>query len=187
MINKYLMSRASNIKFVKDNLDEYVENNLSLSRYEDNDPEKQIAKRNFLECYDYILNTDEESDYKCLLKIHHILMKDLNSDIKDELSEQQIKELDKLLDQPAKANVEIAIDVMIFILDKRLFKDGDVRAALMFANKILINAGNGFITVEPRRKDVFREKLKDYKENGNLDLKTWIYNYCIKGIKSEYH
>lgn len=187
MNNKYLMSRAGNIKFVKDNLLEYIDNNLSLSRYELADPERQIAKRNFTECYDYILSSEDESDYKCLLKIHGILMKDLDSDIKAELSKEQINDLNKLLNQPTKANVEIAIDVMIFLLDKRLFNDGDVRAALMFANKILVNAGNGFITVEPHRKDIFRTKLKDYKETGNLDLKTWIYNYCVKGIKSEYH
>lgn len=187
MINKYLMSRASNIKFVKDNLDEYIDNNLSLSRYELDDPDRDIARRNFIECYDYIFNSEDENDYKSLLKIHDILMKDLNNGIKSELSNQQIDDLNKLLNQPTKAKVEIVIDVMIFILDKKLFSDGDVRAALMFANKILVNAGNGFITIESHRKDVFRAKLKEYRASGSLELKTWIYNYCIKGIKSEYH
>ena len=187
MINKYTLSPSQELKFVKDNLETFIENNLYLSRYEDDDPKRAIAYRNFKEAYDYILNNrDIESDYKCLQHLHHMLMRDLNDGVKAELTSEQISELESMINQPTKANLEVAIDVVLYILDKRLFEDGDVRAAMLFGNKFLIDNGGGFITVAKTYKDVFREKLKEYKVNKDYDIKDWIYKYCIKGPKLDY-
>ena len=187
MINKYVLSRSQNVRFVQEHLDEFIENNLALSRYVDDDPERSIAFDNFKRAYDFILNSPEvKNDYICLQKLHTILMEGLDNGIKAELTQTQIDELSLMIDQPTKGNTEVSIDVMLYILDKRLFTDGDVRAALLFANKIMIDRGNGFITVPKNHKDTFREKLKEYKENKNEQLKDWIYKYCIKGPKVEY-
>lgn len=187
MINKYTLSRAQNIRYIRDHLDAFVKNSLVLSRYSDEDPLRETARKNFEEAYEYIMERqDVENDYRCLLTLHETLMKDLDSGIKSELTEQQIDELNEMINQPAKANTEIAIDVMLYILDKRLFSDGDVRAALMFANKIMIDSGCGIITVTENNKDVFREKLKEYKNNKDYDIKDWIYKYCIKGPKLDH-
>ena len=187
MINKYTLSRIQNIRFVKDHLDVFIRNSLALSRYTNEDPLKETAKKNFVDAYAYIMEQqDLENDYRCLLSLHEMLMKDLDNGIKAELTEQQISELCEMINQPAKANTEIAIDVMLYILDKRLFSDGDVRAALMFANMIMIDNGCGFITVTENNKDVFREKLKEYKNNKDYDIKDWIYKYCIKGPKLDH-
>ena len=187
MINKFVLTRSQNVNFVKDNMEDFINNNLVLSRYQDDDPSRQIAYRNFVEAYEFILNNKEvENDYKCLQHLHKILLKDLNDEVKSELNDQQIAELTKMINQPAKANLEIAIDVMLFILDKRLFTDGDVRVALTFANKIMIDCGCGFITVTPNNCDTFRSKLELFKTNQENDFKDWIYKYCIKGIKTEY-
>ena len=122
MINKFTLSRVQEIRFVKEHLDEFIANNISLSRYEDDDPLKDIAERNFYATYDYILSHPEvENDYKCLLDLHTMLMKDLDNGIKSELNERQIAELSEMINQPTKANLEIAIDVFLYILDKRLF------------------------------------------------------------------
>ena len=56
----------------------------------------------------------------------------------------------------------------------------------MFANKIMIDNGCGIITVTENNKDVFREKLKEYKNNKDYDIKDWIYKYCIKGPKLDH-
>ncbi len=187
MINKYTLSRTQNIRYIRDHLDAFVRNSLALSRYSDEDPLRETARKNFEEAYEYIMERqDVENDYRCLLTLHETLMKDLDSGIKSELTEQQIDELNEMINQPAKANTEIAIDVMLYILDKRLFSDGDVRAALMFANKIMIDSGCGIITVTENNKDVFREKLKEYKNNKDYDIKDWIYKYCIKGPKLDH-
>ena len=146
MINKYTLSRVQNVSYVRNNLESLIENNLALSRYAEGDPQLSTARENFEEAYEFILNSPEvDNDYRCLLKLHEILMKGLDADIKTDLTEQQIAQLEEMINQPAKANVEIAIDVMLYILDKRLFADGDVRVALMFANKIMIDNGCGII------------------------------------------
>ena len=187
MINKFTLSRAQNVRYVKENLETLIQNNLALSRYEDDDPLKPVAEENFREAYDYILNNPEvENDYKCLLYLHSVLMKNLNSDVKSELNETQIQELSEMFNQPTKANLEIAIDVFLYILDKRLFADGDVRAALLFVNKFMIDNGCGILTITADKKDLFREKLREYKENKDYDIKNWVYMYCVKGPKLDY-
>ena len=187
MINKYTLSRTQNVRYVRENLETLIENSLALSRYVQDDPERETAERNFRKAYDFILEREDvENDYRCLLSLHEILMDGLNEGIVTDLSEQQIEELHQMINQPAKANTEICIDVMLYILDKRLFSDGDVRAALMFADKLMIDTGCGFITVAVANKDVFREKLKEYKNNKDYDIKDWIYKYCIKGPKLDY-
>ena len=186
MINKYTLSRPQEIAFVRQYLDEFIYNNISLSRYEDDDPVRATAERNFYEAYEFILAHPEvENDYKCLLNLHKILMCDLDGGIKSELNEEQIAELSAMINQPAKANLEIAIDVFLYILDKRLFVDGDVRAAMCFANKIMVDSGCGFLTVPIAYKNTFRKKLQEYKNRNDLGLKEWVYNYCIKGPKRD--
>ena len=187
MNNKFVLSRTQNVRFVKEHLDEYIQNNLSLSRYDDSDPLKQKAHENFKKAYDFILNNpDVKNDYVCLQSLHTILMDGLDDGVRTTLTQEQIDELTTMIDQPTKGNTEVSIDVMLYILDKRLFSDGDVRAALLFANKIMIDGGNGFITVPEIYKDTFREKLKEYKTNKNYEIKDWIYKYCVKGPKTEY-
>lgn len=187
MINKFTLSRNLNVRFVKENLSTLIDNNLHLSRYEDDDPLRIVAENNFKEAYDFILNNPEvENDYKCLLTLHQLLMKGLNDDVKSELNDVQINELNEMINQPTKANLEIAIDVMLYILDKRLFADGDVRAALLFANKIMIDNGCGILTVAKNNRDLFREKLKAYKDDKNIGIKEWVYMYCVKGPKLDY-
>ena len=183
MKNKYVISRTKNVNYVKENLQTFIDNSLALSRYE-NDPLKDIALNNFKLAYEFILNNPEiNNDYKCLLKLHDILMEGLDNGVKSELSQTQIDELELMINQPTKANTEVAIDVLLYILDKRLFTDGDVRSALMFSNKIMIDNGCGFITISNSNADTFREKLKEYKNNNDFELKDWIYMYCIKGPK----
>ncbi len=187
MINKFTLSRAQNVRYVKEHLETLIQNNLALSRYEPDEPLRAVAKQNFEEAYNFILNNpDIENDYRCLMYLHEVLMKNLNSDVKSELNEQQIEELSMMINQPTRANLEIAIDVLLYILDKRLFADGDVRAALLFANKFMIDNGCGILTVSQDKKDIFREKLKKYKEDKDYDIKNWVYMYCVKGPKLDY-
>ena len=187
MKNKYVVTRRENVRYAKEHLDDLIYNALYLSRYDDSDPLKIRAKENFNAAFDYILNSPEvENDYHCLMEIHHILMDGLDEGIKYSLPEEQIAELETMINQPAKANVEIAIDVMLYILDKRLFTDGDVRIAIMFANKIMVDNGCGIITVAPGLCDEFRTLYREYQDTRTDDFKNWIYKYCVKGPKTEY-
>ena len=98
--------------------------------------------------------------------------------------ESQIKEeLGGLLNQPLKSKTEIAIEIMLWIMRKQMFIDGNKRVAMLFANKIMIDNGCGIITISQKNQPVFYEKLiKFYETGNNEDLKKWIYDTSIDGI-----
>lgn len=100
------------------------------------------------------------------------------------IESQIIEELNSLLNQEDKSKTEIAIEVMLYIMRRQMFIDGNKRVAMLFANKIMIDNGCGIITVAQEYQPTFYEKLiKYYETNEMTDIKKWIYNYCIDGIK----
>lgn len=199
MKNKFMMTPGQSLEFVRKNLSDFVFSSMILARYDvtrefcvnreniSDETEEEIALANFYEAYDYLLESRQEACYSVLIELHTILMKGLLDGFHNQLTEEQITELNAMINQPAKANTEIALDVMLHILDKRLFVDGDVRVALMFANKIMVDNGNGFITISPDNCETFRQKLKEYNENHEAEgFKDWLFKYCIKGKKVYY-
>lgn len=98
--------------------------------------------------------------------------------------ESQIKEeLERLLNQPEKTKTEIAIEVMLWIMRRQMFIDGNKRVGMLFANKIMIDNGCGIITISQENQPTFFEKLIKFYESGdNDDLKQWIYETSIDGI-----
>ena len=87
--------------------------------------------------------------------------------------ESQIKEeLEELLNQSEKTKTEIAIEVMLWIMRKQMFIDGNKRVGMLFANKIMIDNGCGIITIAQENQPTFFEKLiKFYESGNNTDLK----------------
>ena len=182
MNNKYLMSRNQNVNFIRQHLDDYLDYFMILSKYEKDDPLYDKAYENFKNTYEFIMaEKDLPNDYHCLLKLHALLMDGLDDNINSTLTDDQLEHLNLMINQPTKSNTEVAIDVLLYILDKRLFSDGDVRSAIAFSNKILLDRGCGVIVILPRDKATFREKLKEFKDNKDTDFKQWVYKYCIKG------
>ena len=98
--------------------------------------------------------------------------------------ESQIKEeLESLLNQPLKTKTDIAIEIMLWIMRRQMFIDGNKRVAMLFANKIMIDNGCGIITISQENQSLFFEKLIKFYETGdNKDLKEWIYETSIDGI-----
>ena len=98
--------------------------------------------------------------------------------------ESQIKEeLEMLLNQEEKKKTEIAIEIMLWVMRKQMFIDGNKRVAMLFANKIMIDNGCGIISISQKNQPVFFEKLIKFYETGdNIDLKQWIYETSIDGI-----
>ena len=96
----------------------------------------------------------------------------------------QIKEeLENLLNQTEKTKTEIAIEIMLWIMRRQMFIDGNKRVGMLFANKIMIDNGCGIITISQENQSTFFEKLIKFYESGdNADLKEWIYNTSIDGI-----
>ena len=166
--------------------------------------DKIIAINNLKYAWEFILeNNDVDYDYNTLCHIHKLVADKLVLD--QELGkirttpvniggtswkpqfpiESQIKEeLDVLLNQENKTKTEIAIEIMLSLMRRQIFIDGNKRVAMLFANKIMIDNGCGIITIAQENQETFYEKLIRYYENGNMqELKQWIYDTCIDGIK----
>ena len=166
--------------------------------------DKIIAINNLKYAWEFILeNNDVDYDYNTLCHIHKLVADKLVLD--QELGkirttpvniggtswkpqfpiESQIKEeLDTLLNQENKTKTEIAIEIMLSLMRRQIFIDGNKRVAMLFANKIMIDNGCGIITIAQENQETFYEKLIRYYESGNMqELKQWIYDTCIDGIK----
>lgn len=162
-----------------------------------------IAINNLKYAWQFILGQDDiEYDYKVFFHIHKLVADKLV--LEQELGrirttpvniggtkwtpqipiESQIKEeLEDLLNQPTKTKTEVAIEVMLSVMRRQMFIDGNKRVAMLFANKIMIDNGCGIISITQELQETFYEKLIKYYEDGDmLDLKEWIYNNCIDGI-----
>ena len=166
--------------------------------------DKIIAINNLKYAWQFILENEEiKYDFKALCHIHKLTCDKLVLD--DNLGkirtapvniggtkwkpqfpiESQIKEeLEQILNQPEKTNTEIAIEIMLWIMRRQMFIDGNKRVAMLFANKIMIDNGCGIITIAQDLQPTFFEKLIAFYETGdNLDLKQWIYDNAIDGIE----
>lgn len=100
------------------------------------------------------------------------------------IESQIMEELDELLNQSEKTKTEIAIEIMLWIMRRQMFSDGNKRVAMLFANKIMIDNGCGIITISQENQPTFLEKLTEFYETGyNTDLKQWIYETSIDGMK----
>lgn len=162
-----------------------------------------IAINNLKYAWQFILENDGiDYDFKALCQIHKLtcdkLVLDNNlgklrttpvniggTSWKPQFPiESQIKEeLNELLNQETKTKTEIAIEVMLWIMRRQMFIDGNKRVAMLFANKIMIDNGCGIITIAQENQPIFFEKLiKYYETNNNKDLKEWLYETSIDGI-----
>lgn len=165
--------------------------------------DKIIAINNLKYAWQFILENDGiEYDYKVLCELHRLTADKLVLD--GDLGrirttpvniggttwkpsfpiESQIKEeLAELLNQNDKSKTEIAIEIMLWIMRRQMFIDGNKRVAMLFANKIMIDNGCGIITIAQENQQAFYEKLIKFYESGdNKDLKQWIYDTSIDGI-----
>lgn len=163
-----------------------------------------IAINNLKYAWQFILeNADIQYDYNILCHIHKlvadklVLDQDLGKIRTTPVNiggttwkpaypiESQIKEeLEEILNQPIKSKTEISIEIMLYIMRKQMFIDGNKRVAMLFANKIMIDNGCGIITIALEdQKDFYEKLIKYYETNDMTNLKLWIYEKCIDGME----
>lgn len=76
-----------------------------------------------------------------------------------------------------------AITAMLWIMRTQMFIDGNKRVATMIGNKILIQNGNGILSVPVELDGVFKTMLAKYYETNDVDsIKEWVYEHCIEGV-----
>lgn len=66
----------------------------------------------------------------------------------------------------------------------QLFWDGNKRTSLVLANKILLEAGAGMVTITEKHMERFNAQLVEYYNSGDSEpLKQFMYENAIQGIE----
>lgn len=79
---------------------------------------------------------------------------------------------------------EKALNVFVWGARAQLFWDGNKRTSMTLANKILISAGAGIMTVTDNNMESFNILLLEYYNTGKSEkLKKFIYDNAIHGIE----
>lgn len=92
------------------------------------------------------------------------------------------RELEAILSQNTTAT-EKALDAFTWGARGQFFWDGNKRTSLTMANKILLQAGAGMLTITDRHMEQFNIRLLDYYNSGDAEpLKAFLYEYAICGL-----
>lgn len=76
-----------------------------------------------------------------------------------------------------------ALEVFVWGTRGQYFWDGNKRTSLMLANKILISAGAGIMTITDKYMEQFNVLLLEYYNTGkSSELKRFLYDNAIQGI-----
>jgi len=91
------------------------------------------------------------------------------------------EELNELINSK-KDDIEKAIDILLYVMKKQLFLDGNKRTAVIFANHYLISRGIGLIVIPSELVSDFKKLLINYYENDANEIKDFLYNKCLTKI-----
>ena len=80
-----------------------------------------------------------------------------------------IERIDEIREQK-KEPIDIAIELCLYCMKAQVFKDGNKRAAVIFANHYLIAQGQGFIVIPEKDVPEFKKLLVDYYEGASIEL-----------------
>ncbi len=79
---------------------------------------------------------------------------------------------------------EKALNAFLWETRAQLFWDGNKRTGMTVANKILISAGAGMLTIIDKHMEAFNVLLLEYYNTGEGErLKQFLYDNCIQGIE----
>jgi len=82
------------------------------------------------------------------------------------------------------SQTEKALNVFLWGARAQIFWDGNKRTSMTAANKILIMAGAGVLTIADKHMERFNELLLNYYNTAEKEvLKEFLYENCIQGIE----
>lgn len=92
-------------------------------------------------------------------------------------------ELEQILTTDTTATAK-ALEAFVWGARGQFFWDGNKRTSMTLANKILIAAGAGFLTIRDCHMEQFNTLLLDYYNTGDSEvLKDFLYENTIQGIR----
>ena len=78
---------------------------------------------------------------------------------------------------------ERAITAFLWGARRQMFWDGNKRTSLLLANKLLIESGQGMLTITETNMERFNELLSAYYSTNEIDeIKLFLYDHAISGI-----
>jgi fido (protein-threonine AMPylation protein) len=93
-----------------------------------------------------------------------------------------IERIDEIRNQE-KEPIDIAIELCMYCMKTQVFKDGNKRASVIFANHYLIAKGNGFLVIPEKEVPEFKKLLIEYYEGAPLEvIGTFLRNKCWKNF-----
>lgn len=79
--------------------------------------------------------------------------------------------------------IEKALGMVLYLMRAQLFYDGNKRIAMLIGNKIMIENGQGVISVSQKDIKTFYSLLIEYYETGKgEELKSFLYDNCVDGM-----
>lgn len=79
---------------------------------------------------------------------------------------------------------EKALNLFAWGTRSQLFWDGNKRTSMTIANRVLIDAGAGMLTISDRHMEQFNILLVEYYNTGEAEtLKQFLYDHAIQGIE----
>lgn len=97
--------------------------------------------------------------------------------------EKTIQELQNITENQHTGATDKALEAFVWGARGQFFRDGNKRTSLTLANKILVMAGAGILTITDKYMEQFNTLLLDYYNTGESDsLKNFLYENAIQGI-----
>ena len=97
--------------------------------------------------------------------------------------DQAREELDAIVTAVDTSATTKALEAFVWGARGQFFWDGNKRTSMTLANKILIAAGAGFLTITDRHMEQFNALLVEYYNTGDSEaLKDFLYENTIQGI-----
>lgn len=93
------------------------------------------------------------------------------------------REFEAIISADASAT-EKALNLFAWGTRSQLFWDGNKRTSMTIANRVLIDAGAGMLTISDRHMEQFNILLVEYYNTGEAEaLKQFLYDHAIQGIE----
>ena len=97
--------------------------------------------------------------------------------------EKVLKELAAIVDNTDSTATEKALEVFVWGARGQFFWDGNKRTSMTIANKILVAAGAGMLTITDKHMERFNALLLDYYNTGKSEaMKEFLYENAIQGM-----
>lgn len=80
-----------------------------------------------------------------------------------------------------KKSIDIAIDLCLYCMKTQVFKDGNKRASVIFANHYLIAHGMGFLVIPEKEVPAFKKLLVEFYEGEPIEvISGFMREHCWK-------